>query len=504
MKKIAIILLSLFFALSVFALYVDDVGPSDPGQDRFIDQDDPRQHEPGRFIDEVSYTPQVNSINYVFPTLQNIDLIGDENILIETDPLNSRINFSFIGDPRDINADINVLSTIKTWGKIYTTAGTYPEPDAYYWDLNLISSDGSITITGDATNDKIDMVTNLDFNDTNIFYSGVADCPANQYVYGFNSNGTIDCRAESGGNVQDGNADGQMLYWDKTLSEWVNSDLTELYFETGADILFMGLSSLPFMDLTTKMALYNAQVGSTSLTILSNATGSSILKLWDTTGTGATITNNSNTDDLSITALDKINYTSEEEQTIETTGTDKSVTIKTNTTATSGAIQNLVFDRDTTGTANEDFGTGVQFKNGGNVYADIFGVRGNTSSDGRIYFNLRQDGGGIRTAGIDGNESSMSVSNEGSSGLAFNEAVFHAHADTANLGKPIGKFHQDNTAGGVANINLDQDDEDEPYIDFDGSNVRAQPEPVDWLRIEYNGTDYAIAIYNLEYKHQND
>jgi hypothetical protein len=35
--------------------------------------------------------------------------------------------------------------------------------------------------------------------DTNIFSSGVSDCPAGQYVYGFNSNGTIDCRADVSG-----------------------------------------------------------------------------------------------------------------------------------------------------------------------------------------------------------------------------------------------------------------------------------------------------------------
>lgn len=45
------------------------------------------------------------------------------------------------------------------------------------------------------------------FLDTNVFISGVSDCPANQCIYGFNFNGTIDCRdcsAGSGG-VSDGN-----------------------------------------------------------------------------------------------------------------------------------------------------------------------------------------------------------------------------------------------------------------------------------------------------------
>ncbi len=32
--------------------------------------------------------------------------------------------------------------------------------------------------------------------DTNIFISGVSDCPANEYLYGFNDDGTVDCRAD--------------------------------------------------------------------------------------------------------------------------------------------------------------------------------------------------------------------------------------------------------------------------------------------------------------------
>jgi len=39
--------------------------------------------------------------------------------------------------------------------------------------------------------------------DTNIFMSGVADCAADNYVYGFNANGTLDCRADVGGGGTD-------------------------------------------------------------------------------------------------------------------------------------------------------------------------------------------------------------------------------------------------------------------------------------------------------------
>jgi len=37
--------------------------------------------------------------------------------------------------------------------------------------------------------------------DTNIFNSGVSDCAANEYVYGFNADGTIDCRADETGEM---------------------------------------------------------------------------------------------------------------------------------------------------------------------------------------------------------------------------------------------------------------------------------------------------------------
>lgn len=59
------------------------------------------------------------------------------------------------------------------------------------------------TVVGDWTGtlDGYEATQLLDNIDTNIFESAPSDCPAGQYLYGFNTNGTIDCRST----VTDGN-----------------------------------------------------------------------------------------------------------------------------------------------------------------------------------------------------------------------------------------------------------------------------------------------------------
>ena len=66
----------------------------------------------------------------------------------------------------------------------------------------------------------VDCLTTSSFTDTNIFTSGVSDCAAGNYVYGFNTNGTVDCRADViGGGASttdttlDTNTAAQDYYW---------------------------------------------------------------------------------------------------------------------------------------------------------------------------------------------------------------------------------------------------------------------------------------------------
>jgi len=63
----------------------------------------------------------------------------------------------------DYNIDGNTLNLfvdqndVKTWGKVDASAGTDPEPDYFYDTLTFISGDGSITITGNAATDTLDL-----------------------------------------------------------------------------------------------------------------------------------------------------------------------------------------------------------------------------------------------------------------------------------------------------------------------------------------------------------
>jgi len=81
------------------------------------------------------------------------------------------------------------------------------------------------------TGQNISLLTNdsgyiTSYVDTNIFVSGVSDCGAGEYVYGFNSDGTIDCRAETGGGGTDTTLDTNSTAsenWLSTQHYW-NSD----------------------------------------------------------------------------------------------------------------------------------------------------------------------------------------------------------------------------------------------------------------------------------------
>ena len=74
---------------------------------------------------------------------------------------------------------------------------------------------GDDNVADDITLTNITQITNRSYDnlqdlpnipeDTNIFISGVSDCGAGEYVYGFNANGTTDCRIDEQGSSTDTN-----------------------------------------------------------------------------------------------------------------------------------------------------------------------------------------------------------------------------------------------------------------------------------------------------------
>ncbi len=136
---------------------------------RYFDPNEPQDFNTGRYyIEEIPYQQAPNlyasnpsgkdfvlsSINNVFPSYSNIDLVSDGNIVITIDPLNSKITFGF-----DANASYGDLNDINAyWGKIDVPIGTDPEPEKRFDTLTLTSSNGSMIITGNATTDSVDFI----------------------------------------------------------------------------------------------------------------------------------------------------------------------------------------------------------------------------------------------------------------------------------------------------------------------------------------------------------
>jgi len=75
-------------------------------------------------------------------------------------------NKVLVFDLNDANGGID-LNDINTWGLINAPAGTDPLPDDYNDTLNLVSGDASISITGNAATDTVDIRA--------IGFGGVAD-----------------------------------------------------------------------------------------------------------------------------------------------------------------------------------------------------------------------------------------------------------------------------------------------------------------------------------------
>jgi len=113
-------------------------------------------------------------------------------------------NKVLVFDLNDANGGID-LNDINTWGLINAPAGTDPLPDDYNDTLNLVSGDASISITGNAATDTVDIRA--------IGFGGVAD--GNLYSLLFLSDGNFLLYDLNGGandffNFVDGNMDGNL------------------------------------------------------------------------------------------------------------------------------------------------------------------------------------------------------------------------------------------------------------------------------------------------------
>jgi len=91
-------------------------------------------------------------------------------------------------------------------------------------------------------------------------------------------------------------------------------------------------------------------------------------------------------------------------------------------------------------------------------------------------------------ASIDGATGDIYSAGEISSGILVALAPLHIYRNEDALGTPVAFFEQDHTTGGVAVIELQQDDTDKAYIDFTGTTY---PGPYtgagEFVQIEVNG-----------------
>jgi len=526
----------LFFALilligGAWAIYAGDPPGENVLSGRYVDPGDAREVEPGRYVDNLSYDNDLKSINNVLPTTQNIQLENtDGNIQIIEDPANSRIIINFIGDYN--RADSNIINTLKTWGRILTDNGTYPEPNAYYWDLNLHSKDKTITVTGNAPQDYIDLSCNVsgitdtnagtecppgkvlmgdhkcyDYNAAVVLGRNTDELHSHSYLKSKNA-GTLLTLSDEGGisqlleghNNNDLNINSKK---DLTLSADRNyikilEKTTIGGYKNPADVLHVYVSGDPYaVDI----------IGSAGQTIQHSQTnlfGAHLRLIGGDDGIN-TYYSGTETDytDFSISHSNILGDVTHRAKSGDMEfyldkNTNKEFFMQNKTTSTVGQSYTLRLNRDTTGSPAPGFGTGIRLEANGTHTGDLYSRIGTAATDGDMILNVFDGGAAYNVLGVFGGERSVGISHQGSTGLSKTSGVLNVHSNTSGALYPVGRFHQDNTAGVDACINLDQDDTDEPYIDFDGSNVLAVPEPVEYLRVEYNGQDYAIALYEIE------
>ena len=103
-------------------------------------------------------------------------------------------------------ADENVANNITVAWAGLTDVPYIPNEDDIDW--NGMELDSNFMTFGDfnewywskySTDLNVIIDVKAMLQDTNIFTSGVSDCAAGNYVYGFNTDGTIDCRVDAGG-----------------------------------------------------------------------------------------------------------------------------------------------------------------------------------------------------------------------------------------------------------------------------------------------------------------
>jgi len=166
--------------------------------------------------------------------------VGDNNVLVG------------IGD--ELTCKVIDVNSIGGSGGSYTSFGL---PIVVDNDSNRIGLNVQPTSDWNGLFDGEEGTYYLDYNnftntpvipiDTNVFMSGVSDCGAGEYLYGFNSDGTIDCRTDETGSGGYYYAGSNMTLGD---GNYFNADLngvmTELTFDSNVNEVFA--SRMPLTD----------------------------------------------------------------------------------------------------------------------------------------------------------------------------------------------------------------------------------------------------------------
>jgi len=244
------------------------------------------------------------------------------------------------------NADQNLFETIAC------PAGTNPIADSTTDTLTLTSGHVALTITGNATTDTVAFnIVEANLSHNNL--GGLQGGQANEY-YHLTSAEYSDLIGGSG-------SAGQVAYWSD--SDTLTGE-SGFFWSTIGDYLQIG-GAPTIISSGTKLILKNDTNTSDHvvLHLQAGTIGSATIQMGDDDNpTEASISYNNSTQDLTITAEDKLLLkASDEEIILETLAADKTTEVLSNTTSTAGKLAALKLHRKTSGNMTAGFGTSIKF-----------------------------------------------------------------------------------------------------------------------------------------------